>query len=123
MPRVARETMPVAPTLRSPLVTVEMVRFEVEAVAEYAMPLAVMLVVEAFENVDLPVTPSVPATDTLPALSIVVVAVAPTASWFAVKMLAKRLVPVALVKASPPFRLKSVVVAFEGKRYAKVLVE
>ena len=108
--------MPVAPTLRSPLVTVEMVRFEVEAVAEYAMPLAVMLVVEAFENVDFPVTPSVPATDTLPALSIVVVAVAPTASWFAVKILAKRLVPVALVKVSPPLKLSRVVVALLGNK-------
>ena len=101
--------MPVAPTLRSPLVTVEMVRFEVEAVAEYAMPLAVMLVVEALVAV-------IDGVVMTPALLIVVVAVPPIASWFAVKMLAKRLVPVALVKVSPPLKFRSVVVAFDGNK-------
>ena len=67
-------------------------------------------------RVELPVTPSVPATDTLPALSIVVVAVAPKRDDAAERLIAYKLVPVALVKVSPPLRLRSVVVAFEGKR-------
>ena len=69
-------------------------------------------------RVVLPVTPSVPATDTLPALSIVVVAVAPKRDDAAERLIAYKLVPVALVKVSPPFRLKSVVVAFAMNGYA-----
>ena len=105
--------MPVAPTLRSPLVTVEMVRLLVEAVAEYAMPLVVMLVVEALVAV-------IDGVVMTPALSIVVVAVAPKRDDAAERLIAYKLVPVALVKVSPPLKLSRVVVALLGNKYPKV---
>ena len=48
MPETARETMPVAPTFRSPLWRAEMVRLEVLAVPKYAVPLTVCDVDDAY---------------------------------------------------------------------------
>ena len=51
---------------------------------------------------------------------IVVVAVPPTASWFAEKTEVKSVVPVAVVNVSPPLKFKSVEVALPVKRYEKL---
>ena len=51
MPETARETMPVAPTFRSPLWRAEMVRFDVDAVVLYEVT-AVMAVLDAYGRID-----------------------------------------------------------------------
>ena len=47
------------------------------------------------------------------------VAVPPNNAVLAERMFVNSVVPVALVKVRPPLKFKSVVVAFEGKRYPK----
>ena len=46
-------------------------------------------------------------------------AVAPKRAVLAVRTFANSVVPVAFVNVNPPLKFRSVVVAFEGKRYAK----
>ena len=74
----------------------------------------------AADSVVLPVTFNVPPTAALPEASIVVEAVPPNAAVFAVERLVKLFVELALVVVSPPLKAIKVLVAFEGKRYAKL---
>ena len=98
---------------REPDAMEEMVRFVVEAFVE------VIAVVEAFGNVDAAVAVEV----MVPLEAIVVVAVPPTASWFAVNTEAKSDVPVAAVQVSPPLKAMLVVVALPMNGYAKRFAE